>query len=126
MFSHPFYNVVHIVGIVMAIAALGGAALLALATPAGAAARPERRLLAMLHGIGTLLILIGGFGMLARLGVMHGGGFPGWIWVKLAVWALVAGALFLPRRNPRLARPLLLSLPVLGGLAAYMAIYKPF
>ena len=125
MFSHPFYNVVHIVGIVMAIAALGGAALLALAPP-GAAARPERRLLAILHGVGVLLILVGGFGMLARLGVMHGGGFPGWIWVKLAVWAVVAGALFLPRRNPRLARPLLLSLPVLAGLAAYMAIYKPF
>lgn len=126
MFSHPFYNVVHIIGIVMAVAALGGAAMLAAATPAGAPARPERRLLAILHGIGTLLILIGGFGMLARLGVMHGGGFPGWIWVKLGVWGIVAAALFLPRRNPRLARPLLLSLPVLGGVAAYMAIYKPF
>src|SRR5688572_18801610 len=58
MFSHPFYNVVHIVGIIMAVAALGGAALLAIGTPAGAPARPERRLLAILHGVGTLLILV--------------------------------------------------------------------
>jgi hypothetical protein len=29
-------------------------------------------------------------------------------------------------RRPALAKPLLLSLPVLGGLAAYMAVYKPF
>jgi hypothetical protein len=72
----------------------------------------------------VFLVLLGGFGMLARLGITHSG-FPGWIWVKLAVWAVVAAALFLPRRNPALAKPLLFALPVLGGLAAYMAIYKP-
>lgn len=125
MFSHQFYNLVHIVGIVLAMSALGGAAMLAIATPAGMVPRPERRLLAMLHGVGVLLVLVGGFGMLARLGVMHGGGFPGWIWVKLGVWGVVAGALLVPRRNPALAKPLLLALPVLGGLATYMAVYKP-
>jgi hypothetical protein len=46
--------------------------------------------------------------------------------VKLVVWVVVAGALFLPYRRPAFARPLLFSLPILGGLAAYMALYKPF
>lgn len=124
MLSHSFYNLVHIVGIILAMLALGGASILALATPAGATPRPTRRLLAMLHGIGVFLVLLGGFGMLARLGITHSG-FPGWIWVKLAVWAIVAGALFLPRRNSAIAKPLLLALPILGGLATYMAIYKP-
>ena len=124
MLPHTFYNLVHIVGIMLAMLAVGGAAVLAMATPAGATPRPTRRLLAILHGIGVFLVLLGGFGMLARLGITQSG-FPGWIWVKLGVWVVVAAAVFLPRRNPALARPLLFALPVLGGLAAYMAIYKP-
>ena len=70
-------------------------------------------------------MLLGGFGMLARLGIVQGT-FPAWLWVKLVIWGMLAAALVIPRRRPTLARPLLLSLPVLGGLAAYMAIYKPF
>jgi hypothetical protein len=123
MISHSFYNIVHVVGIILAMLALGGAAMLAMSTPAGAMPKPARRLLAIMHGIGAFLILLGGFGMLARLGI-HGG-FPAWLWVKLGIWAIVAAGLFLPRRNPSLAKPLLLALPILGGVAAYMAIYKP-
>jgi hypothetical protein len=124
MFSHPLYNVVHIVGIVLLMSALGGAAVYGM-TGAPPESRRVRRLLAVLHGSGAFLILLGGFGMLARLGVMHGAGFPGWVWVKLVVWAILAVALVAPYRRPALAKPLLLALPILGGLAAYMAIYKP-
>jgi hypothetical protein len=124
MFSHQLYNVVHIVGIILLMSALGGAAVHAMtSTPADS--RRARRLLAVLHGTGAFLILLGGFGMLARLGVMHGARFPGWVWVKLVVWVLLMVALIAPYRRPSLARPLLLALPILGGLAAYMAIYKP-
>ena len=123
--SHQFYNVVHIVGIVLIMSALGGAAVRAMI--GGAEDLPSaRRMLAILHGIGAFLVLLGGFGMLARLGLMHGVSFPGWLWVKLVIWGILAVALFIPRRRPKLARPLLLALPLLGGLAAYMAIYKPF
>jgi hypothetical protein len=121
---HEFYNVVHIVGIILLMSALGGAAVRAMT--AGAAETPSiRRLLAVLHGLGAFLVLLGGFGMLARLGIMHGGSFPGWVWVKLLLWTLLAVAVILPRKRPDLARPLLLALPLLGGLAAFMAIYKP-
>jgi hypothetical protein len=124
MFSHQLYNVVHIVGIILMMSALGGAAVYGM-TDTPLETRRVRRLLGVLHGIGAFLILLGGFGMLARLGVMHGAGFPGWIWVKVVVWALLAVALVAPYRRPALAKPLLLALPILGGLAAYMAIYKP-
>ena len=126
MISLPIYKLIHLVGIIMAMSALGGAAFYALAGGSQEKGAPGRRLLAMVHGLGVFLVLLGGFGMLARLGIVHGGGFPGWIWVKLTVWVVVAGALFLPRRRPAYAVPLLLSLPLLGGLAAYMAIWKPF
>jgi hypothetical protein len=124
MFPYQFYNVVHIVGIVLVMSALGGTALHAL----NGGTRQNNRargLVAGLHGTGVLLILVGGFGMLARLGFRHGAMFPGWLWVKLAVWVTVAALLFIPYRRPALARPIYLSLPLLGGLAAYMAIYKP-
>ncbi len=124
MFSHAFYNVVHIVGIVLVMSALGGSALHALNGGTRETNR-ARRLVGALHGAGVLLILVGGFGMLARLGFRHGANFPGWLWVKLGVWSAVAGLLFLLARRPALARPVYLALPVLGGLAAYMAIYKP-
>ena len=123
--SHQFYNVVHIVGIILIMSALGGAAVRTMTV--GAEEPPStRRMLALLHGIGAFLVLLGGFGMLARLGFLHGASFPGWLWVKLLIWGILAVALFIPRRRPKLARPLLLALPLLGGLAAYMAIYKPF
>lgn len=124
MFSHQFYNVVHIIGIVLVTSALGGLALHAF-NGGTRANNGAHRLVASLHGVGLLLVLIGGFGMLARLGFQHGANFPGWLWVKFAVWLALGAALMLPYRQPALAKPLLLLLPVLGGLAAYMAIYKP-
>ena len=123
--SHQFYNVVHIVGIILVMSALGGAAVRAMTVTAEELAS-TRRMLALLHGIGAFLVLLGGFGMLARLDVLQGASFPGWLWVKLLIWGTLAAALLIPRRQPTLARPLLLALPLLGGLAAYMAIYKPF
>lgn len=85
-----------------------------------------RRFSAIFHGLGVFLILLGGFGMLARLGIVRGMSWPGWIWAKVIIWGILAAAAFLPYRYPRTALPLLLLLPVLGGMAAYMAIYKPF
>lgn len=125
MLSHAFYNVVHIVGIILLVSALAGAALRATSVTA-AEDRAMRRLLAILHGGGAFLVLLGGFGMLARLGIVQGGSFPAWLWVKIGVWAVLAAAIIVANRRPALAKPLLLSLPVLGGLAAYMAVYKPF
>lgn len=122
MFSHPFYNVVHIVGLVFLMAALGGIASLA------GSDRPSdsiRRAARGFHLLGIFLILLGGFGMLARLGIIRGTSWPLWVWVKVAIWAALSGAGFLPLRYPRTALPLLVLLPLLGGLAAYMAIYKP-
>lgn len=124
MFSHQFYNVVHIVGLVLLMVALGGIALNAPANGHPGSVR-SRWLAGAFHGLGLFLILLGGFGMLARLGIVHGASWPAWVWVKVAVWGVLGVAALLPRRFPGTAKPLLLLLPVLGGLAAYMAIYKP-
>ena len=93
-----------------------------------------RRLVGITHGIGALLILVGGFGMLARIGMKHGEGFPGWLWVKIVVWLFLTAVVrlfltavvMLPYRRTALARPAMLVLPLAAGLAVYMALYKPF
>ena len=64
MFSHAFYNVVHIIGIVLVMSALGAVAIHAL-NGGTRQTNAARGLVAALHGTGVLLILIGGFGMLA-------------------------------------------------------------
>jgi hypothetical protein len=124
MFSHAFYNVVHIVGLVLLMAGIGGIATLG-ATSTRGEARGFRRMLAIAHGLGIFLVLLGGFGMMARLGIVQGSSWPLWVWVKAVIWGTLGVAAFLPLRYPRIAVPLLLLVPVLGGVAAWMAIYKP-
>lgn len=124
MFPYSLYKVVHIVGILLLAAGLSGVAFSAEA----ASGRPGtgRRFAFILHGGGLFLVLLGGFGMLARLGFGPDVSWPGWIWAKVIIWVTLGAAALLPFRFPRTARPVLLALPLLGGLAAYMAIYKPF
>ncbi len=125
MVSYQAYKVVHLIGIFLTLAALAGLALAA-ANGATKQTNPARRLIAVSHGLGLLVILVGGFGLLARLGVIHGSAFPGWVWAKLALWLAIGALVAVPYRRPDLARLVFVALPVLGGVAAWLAIYKPF
>jgi hypothetical protein len=113
------YRLLHLVGLFLTFGALGASCALRLSPQPGATAR---KLAGMLHGIGLLLVLVAGFGMLARLGVP---GLPAWIWMKLGIWLLLGASAAVVQRNERLAAPLLVLLPLLGGLAAWIAVHKP-
>ena len=119
-----FYKVLHILAVFFVISALGGLALHA-ASGQRKDANPLRKLVAILHGAGLVLALIGGFGALAKMGV-GGALIPGWAWAKMVIWLLLGGAIAVPYRAPHLARHLLWVVPVLGGVATWLAIYKPF
>ncbi|MCU0621220.1 MAG: hypothetical protein MUC69_06945 [Gemmatimonadales bacterium] len=123
MISLETYKLVHILGALLTFAALGGLTL-TVANGATKQSSGVRRLIAITHGVATFLILLGGFGALARLGIV--GGLPGWIYVKLVVWLLVAVLVVVPYRRPDLARTLFWVLPVLGTVAVSMALWKPF
>jgi len=125
MISYQAYKVIHLIGIFLTLAGLAGLALTA-AHGATKQTNPARKLIAVFHGLGLVLVLLGGFGLLARLGVMHGSAFPGWVWAKLAIWVTLGALVAVPYRRPDLARLVFLALPLLGGLAAWLAIYKPF
>lgn len=115
-----FYKVLHIFGILLAFVALGGLTLRALRGESDERDN-ARKLIGATHGVALLVILISGFGLLAKLGV----GFPVWVWLKISIWILVGALLVLIRRTPQYATVYWFGLPVLGAVAAYIALYKP-
>lgn len=124
MISYPVYRIVHLFGIFLLFVVLAGMAWGAGKARANGAI--STRAAMALHGTGLFIVLLGGFGLLARIGVMHGMDWPGWVWGKLAIWLLLGAAVLVPARKPAWGAALLLLLPVLGGLAAWLAIFKPF
>jgi hypothetical protein len=124
MISLNAYKLVHILGILLVFSSFGGLVLHAM-NGGTKTTNTGRRLIAIGYGTGLFLLLLGGFGMLARLGIVQGG-LPGWIWFKLVVWVVIGGLFALPYRKPGSARLLWVLGPALGLLAAWAGLYKPF
>jgi hypothetical protein len=120
--SYQLYRVIHVLGVVFLFTALGG---LLLAARARVDTGVSRKTAAMTHGLALVLILFSGFGALARLNLSNPGAWPAWVWVKALIWLVMGGIVVLIRRSPTTATILWWLLPILGGLAAYLAIYKP-
>ena len=117
-----FYKSLHIFGLFLSTTSLGGIAIHAANGGTKATSR-TRTLTASMFGIGMLVALAGGFGQAARLGMTNTAIFPGWLWAKIAIWIVVAVLSILPYRIPALAKPIYLLVPLLTGLAAYLAIF---
>ena len=64
--------------------------------------------------------------MLVSMGYRLGTNLPWWLWAKIGIWVVLSGLSLMTYRRPILARPYLIVLPLLAGVAAYMALYKPF
>lgn len=114
--TYQFYKVLHLVGVILAFLSLGG-----LVAAARSGHTESRRIAGATHGIALLLILVSGFGILAKLGL----GFPPWVLIKALIWVALGGAIVLIRRRPQSATLWWWLLPLLGAAAAYLGIYKP-
>jgi hypothetical protein len=117
------YKLLHLLGIMLLFASLGGMAVLGLRGGEDREVAPLRKLLAILHGVSLLVVFVAGFGLMARLGIMSG--WPTWIYVKLALWLVLGAAVVLVRRTPELGRVWLLLLPLVGAAAAWVAFTHP-
>ena len=121
---YAVYKLMHFLGIFMLITALAATSMHVL-RGGSRSDNPHRRILGITHGMAALLILTGGFGMLARLNVMHGA-LPNWVYAKLAIWVALAAAMMVPYLGRSYARALLVAVPLLAVAAGAVALYKPF
>jgi len=124
MIGYEAYKLIHIFGISLLIFSLGGLWLQAIDNRVPVSGR-GRKLLGMAHGAALLIILVAGFGLLARLGISHWVAWPWWVWGKVGIWVLLGMTPLVTRKSVTLTRSLWLTVPILAALAAYLAIYKP-
>jgi hypothetical protein len=122
MISILVYKNLHLIGVFMILVALGGV----IVQQIHAASREQtwRRPVAITHGIGMVLVLVGGFGMLARLDIFWP--WPGWIIGKIIIWLVLGVLIAVIGRAPTLAKPLWWVTIALAAIAAYLALNKPF
>ncbi len=76
------------------------------------------------HGIGLVLILVSGFGLLARLGLARE--MPMWAYVKFAIWGIFAIYISVLKRKGQLGWPLYVAMLGVFMFASWLAIFKPF
>lgn len=117
---YEWMKILHLFGAFGLFTALGAMCLQALSS--GEVSR--RPLLMILHGGGLLLMLITGLAMLMPLA--RSGAPMGWSVGKLVIWLILGGITVLPKRKPETAKWLLWVIPLLGGVAAWLAVAKPF
>ena len=118
--SYEFYKVLHVVGIMLVFLSLGGATLHA-ANGGTRDQNPSRKVVAALHGTGMLLLIVAGFGMLARIQSMSAG-IPHFVYPKLLVWLVLGAAPAILSRKPGSAALWWFLFPLLGAVAAYFGI----
>jgi|CXWL01.1.fsa_nt_gi hypothetical protein len=120
--SPKFYVLMHLFGMFSVLAAVASLAYREMVGgPGGPDEKTARRLVMFEHGFGLLLMLVSGFGLLAKLGHQ---GVPPWAWGKVGIWLVFAAAPFLVRRFFRGSRATILwiAVPLLGLLAGYLVI----
>lgn len=122
MISYQVYKIIHITGIALLYMGLGG---ILLASASSGAVKGKAKMLGMIgHGVGLVFLLVSGFGMLARLGLVNG--MPNWVYAKLIIWGIAGVFVSVAKRKAQMAGTIFVLFTALATTAAYVAIYKPF
>ncbi len=118
--SYDFYKILHILGLSLVVLSLGGI-LLHVINGGTKGSNGFRKGAMITHGVGLLLLLVAGFGMLAKLGIHS---VPGWVGGKLVIWLALGALAALAYKSQALAKKLWLVVPVLVLIASTLALYK--
>lgn len=112
--STTFYSVLHVISLLL----LSGFTFAAFASPT-----PERRRnSAILTGVLSLLVLVGGFGLLAKTNT----GWEVWVIIKLVCWLGISAMAGMVFKRPAKA-PMLRALTIILFAAAVTMVYvRPF
>jgi hypothetical protein len=103
--SPLYYKVLHLTGVILLFLGLASALM-----PKDT---PNRRIGLIFHGLGLAILLVAGFGLIAKLQI----GFPWWVVVKL-VLLLAFGAMPIIGKRGLLPVPVAWLLAVICGIAA--------
>lgn len=108
--SYEFYKILHVASVIIVLFAMGGLTAVAKAVAANNA--PKQKIFSILHGVGLATLLVSGFGLLARLGLV--GDMPDWVKLKVGAWIVVGSFAAVYKRKPHWAY-------ATGGLALFVA-----
>lgn len=122
MNSYLTYKVLHLVGIFLILTSMGG--LLLIGSLGNAVAPDWRKRLSITNGVGLLLTFFAGLALLTQIGLGNAG--PGWIFLKMLIWVILAILVVAARKKPAMAYPIWWLTISLAGVAAYLAFFKPF
>lgn len=122
MVSYEVYKFLHSCGFLGLIAAVASLSFYGIVD--NPVTHPLKKLVSIIHGAALVLILVSGFGLLARLGIVQGG-FPFWIWIKLLVWAFFVFALLIVKKKPEYSKAIWSFTLVLFIVSAWVARFKP-
>ena len=111
--SPTTYHILHVSSLLV----LFGYTFYAFAAPA-----ETRKRVLIITGIASLLVLIGGFGLITKLRV----GFPGWIIVKIVCWLGLSAVVGRAYKRRAQANTLMLVTLALAIIAVIMVYLKPF
>lgn len=120
--SHEFYRILHVAGILLLFSSLAG--IWGLYAGGGTPQKNLRVTLAALHGLGLAIILLSGFALAGQLGALNS--LPLWLVLKAVIWLALGAGLALAKRKALWGIKLMWLWVILGTLAGYLAIYKPF
>jgi cytochrome bd-type quinol oxidase subunit 2 len=122
MISLEVYKLLHLIGLILLFFAFGGVLFFGLTKTE--LPKSLKKWASILHGIALFLILLGGFGMLARLGLARE--WPTWVILKLVIWFILGGAMMLAKKKQNLSAQLAIVFILLGSTAAYLGLFKSF
>ncbi len=119
--SYEFYRILHFTGLAAFFICVG--ALFQFPYLSEDKKIPLKKFWMKIHGAALLLIILGGFGMYARLALPPP--IPHWIWGKLCIWLFFGGSLTLFIRKPKMAKLTLLLILLCAAAAFTLVRYKP-
>jgi hypothetical protein len=118
--SYEFYKVLHILGLSLVVLSLGG--IIHHVINGGTKQSDAFRKGTMItHGVGLLLLVVAGFGMLAKLGIYSP---PAWVIAKIGIWLALGAFVAIAYKKAALAKKFWVAVPVLVVVSAFLAIYK--